>query len=1337
MGRSERGRVVTTELGITDRRSGDDKGALGALTFRHSLGARTARYGRTACRWTAVLCVVSGASLAQSVPALAISQRGHAFSFHFGSFSDPAGVAVDDTSGDVYVANNHRKRVEEFEPVLVGSELVGETEVASWQPSAVPGPEAIAVDNSTQGSDPSSGDVYVVSNEKEVYKLSPEGTLIDTIKGPGGTAAAKKLASIAGIAVDSSGNLFVYEAGHQIYKFNDATLNEGLSEVQVPLVEPGRPGLAVDSEGNFYIGARVDSSSLQQTLLLNEVEEEFFDEQKAITEEPEGFAVAAKLNGSSDKIAIPAMDYEFSSAVAVNPTDEPGNDVSELNDVYVVNVDGVGSERTSTVAEFGPEAGEQETGKLIQRFGTPGLQDGDAIAVDAKTGTVFVADVASDADNVDVFQLEKAGQPTAEATIAESSPTIPGSETLSAAVDPRGTATESYFEYGLSSCTVQAACMKTVSSAIGAGFGDHTVSVQLLSLQPGSYHYRVVAKNTAGQVEGVERTFTVLTPIAGLPDGRKWELVSPPNKDGAEPEALTREGAAIQASENGDAIAYVADGPMPAGVGAPEPEGNRSPEYPQILSTRGSAGWSSRDITTASSTGSGVEAGEAPEYQFFSGNLALALVQPSPGAPNSGVLADPPLSPPLTSGEKQEKTIYLRDDAPLDSEEFVPLQPDSTEAVNYNAAQESGARMVPAKDPGYLALVSAENQPAPGAEFGGGLQEGLEFLGATPNLSHAVINSWKDQPGIYEWVGLGEPLKQISVLPETGTRVGPKEAFFGGPKGVDSRHAISSDGTRVIWTQDANNTFHLFVRDTATEETIQLDTFHGVSEQNQPEAEAIFQTANASGSKVFFTDTQRLTPNARAVEKAPDLYVAELQGGETAGSHLTATLTDLTPQAGAKVFSEGGGQGGGVLGASEEEGGAGFNVYFVADGALAPGASTGHCPFSAEETAPVGTTCNLYMDHYNGSDWQATKLIAVLSSEDRPDWQSTGQYDDLTELTSRVSPNGTYLAFMSDRSLTGYDNEDVSSKPAGERRLDEEVYLYDASSESLICASCNPSGAQPTGVLDRKNAGEGLGLVVDRPRTWETPGVDSWLAGSLPGWTSLSSKRSLYQSHYLSNEGRLFFNSADALVPVAQPTRLETVNEAELEVGVENVYEYEPVGDGGCDRVGGCVGLISSGSSDRESAFLDASADGNDVFFLTAASLVPQDADSNFDVYDAHVCEPASPCVTPSTVTSTSCEDEACHPSYSPQPTFAAPATATFSGSSNLVEQVHVLSEKEAAKLNSKPLTRAQKLAKALKTCRKDKQKKQRVACEKRAHKKYRPIKPNARKSTAKTGSER
>src|SRR4029077_7319627 len=97
----------------------------------------------------------------------------------------------------------------------------------------------------------------------------------------------------------------------------------------------------------------------------------------------------------------------------------------------------------------------------------------------------------------------------------------------------------------------------------------------------------------------------------------------------------------------------------------------------------------------------------------------------------------------------------------------------------------------------------------------------------------------------------------------------------------------------------------------------------------------------------------------------------------------------------------------------------------------------------------------------------------------------------------------------------------------------------------------------------------------------------------------------LYQSRYLSNSGRLFFNAYDALVP-------RDAN------GTWDVYQYEPAGVGGCTESsptygpasGGCVGLISSGNSPQESVFLDASANGNDVFLLSSAQLPPNPTDT-------------------------------------------------------------------------------------------------------------------------------
>jgi hypothetical protein len=1259
--------------------------------------------------------------LLHSTPALAISQRGHEFSFRFGSFSAPDGLAVNDTTGVVYVADRRKKRVRAFEPQVSGGELVGEAEASSWEELAIPSPEAIAVDNSGNGSDPSSGDVYVVSGGKTVYKLNGEGHEVAKLKGfKLEEAKERKFSEIVGVAVDPQGNLFVYQRDGLIFRFDDKVANEGTGQQTAPPEtsgeHEGRPAFAVDGDGDFYIGdqGEAGASSLQADL-LSEVKQGY-DEARVEGEEEPSFAVVAKLEGATDTILTPALDYEFTSAVAVNPLDEPGNQVDEDNDAYLVNVTGAGSERRSTVAEYGPEEGEHENGTVIQRFTAPGLDDGGAIAVDAKTGAVYVADSAARSDDVDVFTLEKPGLPTVEGAKAESSATTPYAETLSAAVDPTGASTDYYFEYGTSHCASSSTCTQTAPVNVGEGFGDHRESLTLSALQPATYYYRIVAQNSNGTVYGEERTFSVIATVAGLPDGRGWELVSPVKTDGAEPEPLTREGGVIQAAADGAAISYVASGPMPAGGAT---QGNRDPEYPQILSTRDDSGWDSEDITTPVTEGTGVEVGVPPEYQIFSPNLALALVQPAVGAPGSGALADPPLAP----SETQDKTIYLRDDQPLNSEEVVPLAPTQSELGAYETAEKNAAE-AGGVSPGYVALVTKLNSPGGGSsEFGGGLNEGVEFVNANESLSDVVLKSWTDHPGLYEWQGAGQPLKPVSVLPGPEEKLdGPTAAFLGGPESFDSRSAISSDGGRVIWT--AHNTSgggeDLFVRATTTghEETLQLDTYQGVAAEEKAAA-ALFQTANASGSKIFFTDARRLTPNSRATEESPNLYVAELQGGEGTGEPLFATLTDLTPQEGAEVRASS--QGGGVLGIGEGERGE-LDVYFVANGALAPGAVAGHCTTQVRAVLP-GTTCNLFVKHYTGTEWEPTKFIASLSSEDQPDWQSANQ----AELTSRVSPNGSYLAFMSSRSLTGYDNEDASSTSTTEPRLDEEVYLYEAGTGLITCASCNPSGARPTGVLAQPDAGEGLGLLVSRPETWEGANVDHWLAGSVPGWTSLSNRTAIYQSRYLSDTGRLFFNSADALVPIAKPTREEQVGGAAEEVGVENVYEYERDGLGSCDSTAGCVGLISSGTSEHETAFLDASESGNDVFFLTGAPLPPENLEGNH-IYDAHVCGEGSveACHQPATTTRTECEElggEACQPGAVSPPSFEAPESATLPGSSNLLQRVQVLAEKESVKPKPKPLTRAQKLAKALKLCRRDKKRTKRLTCEKEARKKYGPLK--------------
>jgi hypothetical protein len=210
------------------------------------------------------------------------------------------------------------------------------------------------------------------------------------------------------------------------------------------------------------------------------------------------------------------------------------------------------------------------------------------------------------------------------------------------------------------------------------------------------------------------------------------------------------------------------------------------------------------------------------------------------------------------------------------------------------------------------------------------------------------------------------------------------------------------------------------------------------------------------------------------------------------------------------------------------------------------------------------------------------------------------------------------------------------------------------------------------------------------------------------------------QSHYLSNNGRLFFDGAGGLVAQDHaPTRPETVNGQPLNVGVENVYEYEPGGIGSCGQAGGCVELVSSGTSDRESAFLDASEGGGGAFFMTAAKLVAQDTEPGYEVYAAAECgtSESHACLAEKPPPPPECSGEGCRVPAGPQPGVQIPPTYTSSFPGN---QPPGGSPKQSSPPRKPPkLTRAQKLSKALKACRRLKRKRPRQACERSARKAF------------------
>ncbi|MGH3430357.1 MAG: hypothetical protein ACRDQZ_22785, partial [Mycobacteriales bacterium] len=270
----------------------------------------------------------------------------------------------------------------------------------------------------------------------------------------------------------------------------------------------------------------------------------------------------------------------------------------------------------------------------------------------------------------------------------------------------------------------------------------------------------------------------------------------------------------------------------------------------------------------------------------------------------------------------------------------------------------------------------------------------------------------------------------------------------------------------------------------------------------------------------------------------------------------------------------------------EEAGGGGTFQAASADGSIAFFIKAGHLyrhsaetdtsePLAEEGVAGVlGISADGSSVYYQDAaglflwDEGATTPVAPGAEAAQPsDWPPTTG-------TARVSPDGSHLAFLSAAPLTGYDNTDQQTGEA-----DTELYLYDAETDELSCASCNPTGEAPQG------------------------------SSSIPGAIANGEGEAAtdtYKPRDLSvNGNRLFFDSRDALV----------ANDAN---NAQDVYQWEAGGEGSCSQAAGCLSLISAARGGEASSFIDASADGSDAFFLTAQSLVPSDPGS-VDLYDARV----------------------------------------------------------------------------------------------------------------------
>lgn len=240
-----------------------------------------------------------------------------------------------------------------------------------------------------------------------------------------------------------------------------------------------------------------------------------------------------------------------------------------------------------------------------------------------------------------------------------------------------------------------------------------------------------------------------------------------------------------------------------------------------------------------------------------------------------------------------------------------------------------------------------------------------------------------------------------------------------------------------------------------------------------------------------------------------------------------------------------------------------------------------------------------------------------------------GPLDSYGPPTWNMSPDGHLLAFSTDGPAPGYDNASAAC-PMSAAGACAQVQLADASTPGPArCISCPADGVTARG--------------------------DARIADT-------TSTLGNYWPRSVLDDGRVFFNSPERLVP-------EDTN------GKLDVYLWS----------GDRASLISTGRSEDDSTFGDASADGRDVFFRTTEKLVARDTDRNIDVYDARV---GGGIAAQDAVTDTRpCVGDACRPRPSDPPPAAQPSSAAFTGPGN----APVPASATAARFTVKALTRAQR----------------------------------------------
>jgi len=379
-----------------------------------------------------------------------------------GSFGAVKSVAVDSSTGDVYVFDAAKEAIYKFnaagEPVDFSA--LGKNVVEGVASSGGGAEQQIAVDSSAG---PAKGDIYVANN-KVVRIWGEDGNPIEVggkpaeLTGPGGEAC--------GVAVDSSGVVYVGFYPETVIKYtpvsnpvtdaNETASMGGLKSIC---------NIAVDGEGNVYAATYTGGVNEYGPLQF----------------------------GSPAAIGTP-IDEESGNTLAVDP--------SIAGRVYI--------DEQNAVAEY-------ETPGIPKRLGVSGASEPGALngstgvaASGASGGETLYASSASSAGKINRYGPSV---PLPDVAVEEVTSLKTMSVTLNGTVNPSSNtiAAEYQFEYGTSPAYGNS--LPASPAPVGLGEAPVSVSAALSGLEPNTtYHYRLNGININGTNHGTDHTFTTPGP---------------------------------------------------------------------------------------------------------------------------------------------------------------------------------------------------------------------------------------------------------------------------------------------------------------------------------------------------------------------------------------------------------------------------------------------------------------------------------------------------------------------------------------------------------------------------------------------------------------------------------------------------------------------------------------------------------------------------------------------------------------------------------------------------------------------------------------------------------